>query len=66
LDDPFTSFDPFRLQEAMQVCKGIAKEYQIILFTCTNLYDIYADNIIELGYALHPNPLPDPVWEREG
>lgn len=50
LDDPFTSFDPFRLQEAMQVCKEIAKEYQIILFTCTNLYDIYADSIVELNY----------------
>lgn len=50
LDDPFTSFDPKRLSSAMQICKEIAKEYQIILFTCTDLYDIYADNVVGLRY----------------
>lgn len=50
LDDPFTSFDKDRMNSAMEVCKEIAKEYQIIIFTCTDLYDIYADNIVELSY----------------
>lgn len=48
LDDPFSNFDNIRLAEVMDVCCQIAKEYQIILFTCTDRYDIYANNIIML------------------
>lgn len=56
MDDPFTSFDIDRLSSAMQICKETAGEYQILLFTCTDQYDTYADNIIELDYE--PQRIP--------
>ncbi len=48
-DDPFMSFDPERFRQAMAVCRQISRDYQIILFTCSNQYDDYADNVIQLN-----------------
>jgi len=49
MDDPFVTFDADRLNSAMQVCRQISTEYQIILFTCNSSYDRFADNVIELN-----------------
>jgi uncharacterized protein YhaN len=34
LDDPFNSFDDFRVENSKEFLKNLAKEYQIIYFTC--------------------------------
>ncbi len=48
LDDPLVTFDPGRLDRAMQLLKEFARDYQVLLFTCSNQYDVYADNVIDL------------------
>ena len=48
LDDPFVKFDLDRRRQAMALCKEIAQEHQVLLFTCSDTYDLFADNVIEL------------------
>lgn len=48
MDDPFVKFDPHRREGALELCKDLAADRQIILFTCHNGYDAYADHVIEL------------------
>lgn len=48
MDDPFVTFDPQRKQAALELCKKLAVDRQIILFTCHEGYDAYADHVIEL------------------
>ncbi len=48
LDDPFVKFDADRREQAMALCKEIAQEHQVLLFTCSDAYDLFADNMIEL------------------
>jgi uncharacterized protein YhaN len=48
MDDPFVKFDPERRAAALQLCKDLAADRQIILFTCHDGYDAYADHVIEL------------------
>lgn len=48
LDDPFVAFDDNRLETTMELLLKIAQEYQILLFTCSNRYDQYADKVIDL------------------
>ena len=48
LDDPFVKFDPDRREQAIGLCKEIAREHQVLLFTCSDAYDLFADNMIEL------------------
>ena len=48
MDDPFETFDPDRRDAAMKLCKELAADRQIILFTCHNGYDKYADQVIPL------------------
>ncbi len=48
LDDPFVKFDPDRRRQAVALCKEIAREHQVLLFTCSDDYDLFADNMIEL------------------
>ena len=48
MDDPFVTFDPQRKQAALELCKRLAVDRQIILFTCHEGYDAYADHVIEL------------------
>lgn len=48
MDDPFVTFDPNRRDAALELCKELAKDRQIILFTCHEGYDEYADRVIAL------------------
>jgi DNA repair exonuclease SbcCD ATPase subunit len=48
LDDPFVNFDPVRLSNTLSFLKTLASDYQIIIFTLSDLYDKVADNIILL------------------
>ncbi len=48
LDDPFFTFDAQRLSRSLQLLKKISREYQVLLFTCTDNYDQYADHLIRL------------------
>jgi DNA repair exonuclease SbcCD ATPase subunit len=49
LDDPFVNFDSVRLSNTLKFFKMLAADYQIIIFTLSDLYDKVADNIILLG-----------------
>jgi len=49
LDDPFANFDSVRLANTLNFFKTLASNYQIIIFTLSDLYDNVADNIILLG-----------------
>jgi DNA repair exonuclease SbcCD ATPase subunit len=49
LDDPFVNFDSVRLDNTLNFFKTLAADYQIIIFTLSDLYDEVADNIILLG-----------------
>ena len=49
LDDPFVNFDSVRLANTLNFFKTLASDYQIIIFTLSDLYDKVADNIIVLG-----------------
>jgi uncharacterized protein YhaN len=48
MDDPFVKFDPERREAALRLCKDLAADRQIILFTCHDGYDAFADHVIEL------------------
>jgi uncharacterized protein YhaN len=48
LDDPFVTFDPRRLRQAMEVLKDFSRGQQVIIFTCSDLYDRYADRVLDL------------------
>ncbi len=48
LDDPFVKFDADRREQAIALCKEIAKDHQVLLFTCHDDYDEAADWLIEL------------------
>ena len=52
LDDPFVNFDSVRLANTLNFFKTLASDYQIIIFTLSNVYDKVADNIIPLGERL--------------
>jgi len=52
LDDPFVNFDSVRLANTLNFFKTLASEYQIIIFTLSDVYDKVADNIILLGERL--------------
>jgi uncharacterized protein YhaN len=48
LDDPFVKFDPDRREQAMELCKEIAQDHQILFFTCHNVYDAIAGYVVNL------------------
>ena len=48
LDDPFVTFDSRRLERAMEIIKDFSQDQQVIIFTCGNHYDSYADRVVEL------------------
>jgi DNA repair exonuclease SbcCD ATPase subunit len=54
LDDPFVNFDSVRLDKTLDFFKTLASNYQIIIFTLSDLYDKVADNIILLGEKERP------------
>jgi len=47
LDDPFVNFHSKRLNRMMQLLQELARENQILLFTCSDAYDSYG-NVISL------------------
>ena len=49
LDDPFVNFDPVRLNRTLDFLQELSADYQIIIFTLSDLYDKVADNIILLN-----------------
>jgi DNA repair exonuclease SbcCD ATPase subunit len=49
LDDPLVNFDSVRLANTLNFFKALASDYQIIIFTLSDLYDKVADNIIVLS-----------------
>ena len=48
LDDPFVTFDPRRLDRAMDVLREFSRGRQVIIFTCGDDYDAYADQLVRL------------------
>jgi len=54
LDDPFVNFDSVRLANTLNFFKTLASDYQIIIFTLSDLYDKVADNVILLGEKERP------------
>ncbi|OFW70198.1 MAG: hypothetical protein A2V52_04705 [Actinobacteria bacterium RBG_19FT_COMBO_54_7] len=51
LDDPFVTFDPRRLGKAMEVLKDFSRGQQVIIFTCSDVYDRYANRVVKLQTA---------------
>jgi DNA repair exonuclease SbcCD ATPase subunit len=49
LDDPFVNFDSVRLANTLNFFETLAPDYQIIIFTLSDLYDKVADNVILLS-----------------
>ncbi len=47
LDDPLVNFDPARREQALRIIGSLAGEAQVLLFTCSDLYDDAA-KVIEL------------------
>ena len=48
LDDPFVNFDPQRRREAVAVVRELAAGAQVLLVTCDEHYDDFADAVIVL------------------
>ena len=48
LDDPFVKFDAKRRAHATALCKEVARDHQVLLFTCHGDYDEAADWLVEL------------------
>ncbi len=46
LDDPFVNFHPKRLKRMIGLLQELAKENQILLFTCSDAYDPYGNVIV--------------------
>jgi len=51
LDDPFVTFDSQRLGKAMELIKEYARGRQVVIFTCGEHYDVYADRVVSLAPA---------------
>lgn len=49
MDDPFVHFDSQRRKKAIELCKLLSGNHQILIFTCHDYCDEFADFIIELG-----------------
>ena len=46
LDDPLVHFDPFRRGNTRNLLKEVSKKHQVILLSCHDYYDDWADQII--------------------
>ncbi len=51
LDDPFVTFDSERLRRAMELLREYARGRQVVIFTCGDHYDLYADRVVTLAPA---------------
>ncbi len=48
LDDPFLAFDDARTRAVLALCRRLATETQVLLFSCRPDYSEYAERLIEL------------------
>ncbi len=48
LDDSFVAFDRERLNRAMRLVRAFSRDYQVLLFTCYDTFDGFADNLVNL------------------
>lgn len=62
LDDPFGSFDQDRLQAAMALLRRVSESHQVLLFTCRQEYEPFADRLIVVAEESEPQ-LPGPLWQ---
>jgi exonuclease SbcC len=46
LDDPLVHFDPFRRENTRNLLREVSKNHQVILLSCHDYYDDWADQII--------------------
>lgn len=49
LDDPFITFDRERLRRAMELLREYARGKQVIILTCGDTYDVYANRVVDLA-----------------
>ena len=49
LDDPFVTFDGYRLRQAMELLRDYARSGQVVIFTCGDVYDAFADRVVDLS-----------------
>ncbi len=62
LDDPFGTFDQDRLRAAMALLRRVSESHQVLLFTCRQEYEPFADRVIAVGDRPPPQ-LPGPLWQ---
>ncbi len=62
LDDPFGSFDQDRLRAAMALLRRVSESHQVLLFTCRQEYEPFADRVIAVAEGSGPQ-LPGPLWQ---
>jgi DNA repair exonuclease SbcCD ATPase subunit len=49
LDDPFVNYDDARVANTVDLMRDLYRDYQIVLFTCVDRYDHFADSLITLS-----------------
>ena len=59
-DDPFVTFDAERAERALKMLKELAHDFQVIYLTCSDRYDMVADNVVVLPEPTEKDE-PDPV-----
>jgi DNA repair exonuclease SbcCD ATPase subunit len=62
LDDPFVTFDDERATRAIELLKDVARDFQVILLTCTERYDKLADRLEVLSAPVERDE-PEPIAE---
>jgi len=48
LDDPFVNYDDKRVENTISLLRDLYANHQVVLFTCTDRYDQFADTLITL------------------
>jgi uncharacterized protein YhaN len=49
MDDPFAHFDPKRRAKALELCKKLTEQHQVLIFTCHDYCDEFADEKLILS-----------------
>jgi len=62
LDDPFVTFDDARAERAAAAVRDLARDFQVVLFTTSDRYDMLADAVVDLaGPTLRDVEAPPPT-----
>jgi len=57
LDDPFVNYDDNRMANTVMLMRDLYRDCQVILFTCVDRYDRFADSVFTLpGTNCHAMP----------